>query len=89
MNKIELAKTIGGIIVSVGVSAIVGNAIKITTPAGIGAIKGACMSVGAMVLSSMISEHATKYTETKIDEAVAYVKDMVMEKEPDEESESK
>lgn len=75
MKKIEMLKTVSGIIVSVGVSAIVGNAVNFTTPSSIGRIAKICTGAGKVVLASMVSKEASKYTEHKIDEAAAQFKD--------------
>lgn len=77
MKKLDMVKTVGGIIVSVGVGAIVNNIVKSTTPVSMGTIKKVCIGVGGLVLSSMISDKAVKYTETKIDSAVNEIKKMV------------
>lgn len=67
-QKRELIKAGVGLIVGVGVSAIAGNAIGIVKPQNIGKIKTFCVGVGAIVLASMASDQAAKYTEEKIDE---------------------
>lgn len=77
MKKIEMVKIAGGIIVSVGVGAIVGNAIKCTTPSHVGTIKKVCIGVGAFILTSMISDKAVQYTEVTISKAIKSIKGMV------------
>jgi hypothetical protein len=77
MNKIEMIKKIGIIVVSVGVGAIVSNTIKSTTPSSIGTIKKFCIGVGGFVLSSMISDKASRYAEQQIDHTVMEIKKMV------------
>lgn len=77
MKKLEVIKTVGGIIVSVGVGAIVGNAVKYTTPSNIGTIKKVCIGVGSLVLTSMVGDKAVQYTEKKISDAAKSVKKMV------------
>ena len=77
MKKLELIKTGVSIIVSVGVGAVVSNVIKTTTPDTTGTIKKVCIGIGSFVLSSMITDQATTYTETKIDETVDQMKEMV------------
>lgn len=80
MKKIEIIKTIGGIMVSVGVSSIIGTAIKSTNPTeSAGAIKKLCIGLGGIVLSSMVSDKAVTYTETKIDTVVEEAKKIVDE----------
>jgi hypothetical protein len=76
MKKVEWVKTVGGIIVSVGVGAIVGNAVKATSPEQLGGIKKLCVGIGSFVLSSMIGDAAVKYTGEKIDSAVTELKKM-------------
>ena len=71
MKKLEAIKTASQIIVSVGVGAIVGNAVKITTPGNLGLVKKICVGVGSFVLSNMVSEKAIEYVDEKID-TVAY-----------------
>ena len=75
MKKIEMLKSGVGLIVSVGVSAVVGNAVNFTTPSSIGWIAKICTETGKVVLASMVSKEASKYTEHKIDEAAAQFKD--------------
>jgi uncharacterized membrane protein len=87
MNKIGVAKAVGSLIVSVGVSAIVGNAVKATTPYKVGRIQKACIWIGSFVLSSMVSDKASKYTEDKIEETATKVKKMVEDGELDLEPE--
>lgn len=74
MNILPIAKAASNIIVSMGTGAVVGNAVKSTTPADIKTFQKVTITVGGMVLSSMVSELASKYTETKIDDAVDTVK---------------
>jgi hypothetical protein len=84
MKKIEMVKTVGAFIVSIGVGAIIGNGIKATTPAQVGTIKKVCTAIGAIVLSNMVGDAAVKYTEEKIDSAVAGITKMVDEEKQEE-----
>jgi hypothetical protein len=68
MKKLEVIKAIAEIVVSVGVGAIVGNAVNSTTPGDIGKIRKACVVVGSFVLSSMVTDKAVKYTGKAIDD---------------------
>jgi len=77
MKKLELLKSAAGFVVSVGVGAIVGNAVQSTTPDTTGTFKKVCVCVGSFVLASMIKHEAVKYTENKIDDTVVQVKDKV------------
>lgn len=77
MKKLELIKTGVSIIVSVGVGAIVSNTIKSTTPDTAGTIKKVCIGIGGFVLSSMLTDEATKYTDKKIDNTVKEIQETV------------
>lgn len=74
-----MIKTGLSVVVSVGVGAIVNNAVKSTTPVTTKGLTKLCVVVGTFVLGSMFSEKATKYTDEKIDEAVNQVKVVVEE----------
>ena len=77
MKKIDMIKKIGTLVVSVGVGAIVGNAIKATTPSSINTINRVCIGIGAFVLTGMVGGMAAKYTEEQINETVNEIKKMV------------
>lgn len=68
MNKKNIAKGIVGTVASVGVGAVVGNAIKSTTPVDITTINKVMVGAGAFVLTSLVGDVASKYTGAKIDE---------------------
>jgi len=68
MKKLEVIKTASQIVVSVGVGAIVGNAIKYTTPANINIAKKVCIGIGTVVLTNMIGDKAIEYSDQKIDD---------------------
>jgi hypothetical protein len=89
MKKIELAKTIGTFIVSLGVGAIVGNMIKATTPQSIGMVKKVSIAIGGFALSNMLGDMTANYTDNMIDKTVEQVEKMIEEvKEIKEESET-
>lgn len=67
-GKIQIAKAVGGIIVGIGVTAIVSNIVKGTTPSTTGAIKKLCIGVTAIVIGSMVADKVTEYTDGKIEE---------------------
>jgi hypothetical protein len=81
MGKVEMVKTAVGVAVSLGVGAIVENAIKATTPKRIGMITKICTVIGAFVLSGIAGDKAVKYTDEKIDTAVSTLKKMADEGE--------
>jgi hypothetical protein len=75
MNPIGIAKTVAGIASSVGVGAIVKNAINMSTPENVTKLQKASIFVGGIVLSGMVGEMATKYVNTTIDNTVEQFKD--------------
>ena len=77
MTKLEIAKKVVGIVVSIGVGAIVSNAVKSNTPDSVGALKKVCIGVGAFVIGSMLSDIAVKHMDQTIDNTVKEVKKMV------------
>lgn len=83
--NIQLLKAGAQLIVSVGTGSIVGNAIKATTPAHMSLIKKTCVSVGGLVISSMIADKASDYAGQQIDDAMdsifGIIKDVVEEGE--------
>lgn len=82
MKYLAIVKTLASLVVSVGVGAVISNIVKSTTPADVKRLMKACIGIGSLVLAGMISDAASKYTETKIDETVDMVKDAVKEAEP-------
>jgi hypothetical protein len=74
MNPLSLIKTAVEITVSVGVGAVVGNAIKASTPANVHVVKRVAIGVGAFVLSSMVGDMATKYATDTIDDTAGKIK---------------
>ena len=81
MKKIEMVKAVGGLVISAGVAAIVGNTVKASTPANIGAIKKLCIVVGSFVLSDMISDKAVAHAEKKVDDGIASLKEALKNEE--------
>lgn len=75
MTKLDVLKGATKFVVSVGVGSIVTNAIAFTTPVlAVGVLKKAAIGVGSFVLSAMLSDKATEYTDEKIDEVVEEVR---------------
>lgn len=77
MSKVDIFKQVSSMVVSIGVSAIIGNTVRATTPAQVNTIKKVCIGVGGFVLTSMVSGAATKYSEAKIDDSVNSIKKAV------------
>ena len=74
MNPLSLVKTVVEVVVSVGVGAVVGNAIKASTPTNTHVVKRVAIGVGGFVLSSMVGDLATKYTNETIDDTADKIK---------------
>lgn len=70
MDKLEIAKQIAELIVCVGVGAVVGNAVKIGTPADAKLLAKAGIAVGGFVLANMTGDFAAQYARRQIDEAI-------------------
>ena len=74
MSKIEMVKAIGGIVVSVGVAAIMGNLVKATTPVNTSLIGRVCILIGGAVLTDMVTDVAAEHAEKKMNDAIASFK---------------
>ena len=77
MNKLSIFKDVADVVVSIGVSSIVGNAIKMTTDPEAKLLKKIAIGIGGIVLSGMVGDLASKYTNQQIDNAVASVSSIV------------
>lgn len=71
MKKIEVFKTGLGLVISVGVGAIVGNAITTVRPQDVGKIKNLCISIGALALTNMVSDNVIDHTNNVIDNVIS------------------
>jgi len=74
MNAIGILKTAAELVVSVGVGAVVGNAIKISTPVDAKILQKVSIGIGAFVLSNMVGDYAAKYTTKNIEDGIAEFK---------------
>lgn len=81
MNKLEAIKNIAKVAVSIGVGAVVGNAVKCTTPEDTKGIGKILVALGSLAVANMISDKAADYTEEKIDETVNDIKEALAENE--------
>lgn len=89
MNKLEFIKTGAEIVVSIGVGAIVGNAVTLVSPTSTKAIMNFCIKAGKLALSGMVSDKASTYVRETIDSTVEKAKGWFgKEKLTEEESES-
>lgn len=74
MNKLDIFKGITEVAVSIGVGAIVGNAIKITTAPDTKNYKKVAIWFGGYVLSHMVSQVASNYAVNEIDKVADNVR---------------
>lgn len=74
MNKLSILKSATGMIASAGAGAVVGNAIKASTPVDIKTSGKVLVMVGGVVLSSMVGDMASKYTANSIDDMAESLK---------------
>lgn len=74
MNVIPVLKAGSNLIVSMGAGAVVTNAVKSTTPNDLKTFQKVSVAVGAMVLSSIVSEAATKHANEKIEAVESHFK---------------
>lgn len=76
MSWVRNAKTVIGFVISVGVSGIIKNIVRETTPKGTKPIGRAFIAVGGFVLSTMIATKAVDYAFNEIDSIVNKVEDL-------------
>lgn len=70
MNILPVVKSIVGLATSLGAGAVVGNAIKATTPANLNRVQKVFVGIGAVTLSTVAGEIASNYIEAQIQEVV-------------------
>lgn len=70
IKKVNMIKVIVGLGVAVGVTAIVGGAIKSVTPATTNMLKKACIGLGGFAISGIITDAATNYSDKTVDKVV-------------------
>ena len=79
MTKLEMVKAGAQIVVSIGVGVVVGNVVKLSSPAGRNVLKNICVGAAGLVLSDMISDQACSHVETNIDDVANQLKEAVRE----------
>ena len=72
----NLGKSAAGILISLGVGAVVQNAVNATTPFDQKLLKKISVKVGGYVLSSMVADHAVKYSFEQIDATKAWFEEV-------------
>lgn len=74
MQTLHILKSAATLIASSGVGAIVGNAIKASTPGDVTKLQKVTITVGSIALSGMIANQASKYTGEQIEEIATQLK---------------
>lgn len=77
MNKLELLKDAAELMVSVGVSSIVGNTLKMVKDPTAKLPKRFAVAIGGIVLSSMISDKAGEYATGRIDKLAEHINNIL------------
>lgn len=89
MNILPLVKSVTGLATSLGAGAVVGNAIKASTPLSLNRVQKVFVTIGAVTLSSVAGDLAANYIENQIQEVVDGFRagkkvrvDVIVEEEP-------
>lgn len=76
-----LVKSVGALVLTIGVGNIVSNVIKATTPAAIGILNKVCIAVGSAALTTIISDVTIQRIEHGIDGVINGIKGKMDNKE--------
>lgn len=74
MNPMTIVKSVVDLAVSAGAGAVVGNAIKQSTPANAKLVQKISIGVGGFVLSGLVGAQASKYATEQIDTTIEQIK---------------
>lgn len=74
MNPRNILKTAIGFVSSAGAGAVVGNVVKATTPIDMNKYQKVMVAVGSVVVSSMVSSHASKYAVDQFEQTAEQIK---------------
>ena len=66
MNIVPLIKTVAGLVTSVSAGAVIGNAIKATTPADLKRMQKIAVGFGGVILAAAAGELAGNYVEEQV-----------------------
>jgi len=88
MDKVEIAKTVSGLAISIGVESIISNAVKATTPEDTKTLNKVCTFVGVIVISGIVGKIAVEYAEDKIDCVSKWMKKSIKEAKEKQEKET-
>lgn len=75
MNPLGIFKAATEVVVSIGATAVVKNAIKVSTPADAKTLNRISIMVGGFVLSNMVGDMASKYAVKTIDDGINGIKE--------------
>lgn len=73
MNTLTITKAVVDAVVSAGAGAVVGNAIKQTTPIDVKIAQKISIAVGGFVLSGLVGSQASKYASEQIDSTIVQI----------------
>lgn len=68
MNKLNIVKSVTGLIASAGAGTVVSNAIKATTPAELTKLNKVMIGVGSFAITGIVGAAASGYVEAMIDD---------------------
>jgi len=70
MKKLDIFKSLADLAVSIGVGAVVGNAIKATTPEDLRIYSRFAVKLGGVVISGIVVKQAQTFVRSEIDDVV-------------------
>ena len=76
MKKLDILKSVITLVASVGVGAVVTNAVKSTTPADLKVLNRIAVVIGSAAVSYVASDGAAKYFGSYVDEVTEMVKNV-------------
>lgn len=74
MDIVPIVKSLTGLVTSLGAGAVVGNAIKATTPDNLKLVSKIFVAVGSVALSTVAGDLAANYVEGQIQDLVDNVR---------------
>lgn len=82
---VNVVKVVGGVVISIGVGAIVANLIRATTPEDVKKITKVCIGVGSFFVAGMTAAAASKRFDNSLDTIISMVTKFIMENDESEE----
>ena len=80
MKKLDIFKNIAELAVSIGVGAVVGNAVKATTPEDLRVYSRFAVKLGGVIVSGIAVKQAQRYVRSEIDDIFKKVDPPIVEK---------